>query len=52
MKCPHCERTIEAPLGKDMKVSGVDTVILICPSCQAILGAVAKPLPRREGFKI
>jgi len=47
MKCPHCGETFPVPHGHEVHIvaafRGVDIIIITCPKCQAILGAVNKP---------
>jgi len=51
MKCPHCGQHVPAPFGLIVHVYAqsaagkqeVDVIMLTCPSCQTILGAVNKP---------
>jgi len=43
VKCPHCGKTMASPYGRSVNVNGADIIILTCPICQAILGAVNKP---------
>ena len=43
MKCPHCGERVSWPRGKLDYVEGVPVIILYCPDCQAILGAVNAP---------
>lgn len=47
MKCPYCGETVTSPFGRDVNATvshrGMDVIMLYCPHCKAILGAVNKP---------
>ncbi len=38
MKCPHCNAT--SVVGRRRNIMGVRVVMIICGSCQKVLGAV------------
>lgn len=40
MKCPHCDQMIDHPLSSRETMSEIDTLIVYCPACLAILGIV------------
>jgi len=47
MKCPHCEETVIQPIGRRADIRGSDgrpiglqVLLLYCPFCLKILGAV------------
>lgn len=39
-KCPHCDERISAPSGTIHTVLGIKVLVLYCPRCSKILGAV------------
>ena len=39
-KCPHCNEHISAPSGTTHTVHGIKVLVLYCPSCNKVLGAV------------
>ena len=39
-KCPYCETTIVTPYGSREVVNGIKIIVLYCPNCHKILGAV------------
>ena len=40
MKCPHCSSSVSCPTGQQACVNGTDILMLLCPNCHNILGAV------------
>ena len=47
MKCPQCGQTISRPSAQVVQVEAsfkpVEVIILVCPNCDAVLGAVNEP---------
>ena len=40
MKCPQCSSPVLCPTGREVCVNGVDVLMLACPDCHNVLGAV------------
>ncbi|HUU08370.1 MAG TPA: hypothetical protein VMW61_02485 [Dehalococcoidales bacterium] len=43
MKCPDCGKKIEKVNAKPIKFEKFEILVLLCPLCEAVLGAVNKP---------
>ena len=42
MKCPKCSKVVTTPASDSAMVQGKHILVLSCPHCEAILGAVNK----------
>jgi len=40
MKCPYCEKTFASPMTSRVGVNGAVAILLGCPYCHKMLGAV------------
>ncbi len=43
MKCPDCGKKIEKINAKPIKFEKFEILAILCPSCEAVIGAVNKP---------
>jgi len=49
-KCPHCDEHISALGGTTHTVHGIKVLVLYCPRCNKILGAVNGESPEPYTF--